>query len=69
MEWMEDIARYVGKVVKQLGDSWKGSNGGCLLSIQDLRIPRNGQDTFVLPLGRTLGDHDSAQHQHGPLSH
>ena len=58
---MEDIARYVGKVVKWLGDSWTGSNGVRLSSIQDLSIPRNSQDTFVFPLDQTLGHHDSAQ--------
>ena len=30
-------------------------------TIQDLSIPRNGQDTFVLLLDRTIGHHDSAQ--------
>ena len=30
-------------------------------TIRDLSIPRNGQDTFVLPLDRTTGHHDSAQ--------
>ena len=54
-------SRYVGKVVKQLGDSWTGSNGVRLSLIQDLSIPRNGQDTFVFLLDRTLGHHDSAQ--------
>ena len=29
--------------------------------IWDLSIPRNGQDTFILPLDRTIGHHDSAQ--------
>ena len=31
------------------------------LTIRDLGIPRNGQDTFILPLDRTIGHHDSAQ--------
>ena len=58
---MEDITRYVGEVVKQLGDSWTRSNGVCLSSIQDLNIPRNGQDTCILPLDWTLRHHDSIQ--------
>ena len=30
-------------------------------TIWDLSIPRNGQDTFILPLDRTIRHHDSAQ--------
>ena len=30
-------------------------------TIQDLNIPRNSQDTFILPLDWTLRHHDSAQ--------
>ena len=30
-------------------------------TIRDLSIPRNGQDTFVLPLDRTTGHHNSTQ--------
>ena len=53
--WMD------GKMVKWLGNSWKGSNGVHLSSIQDLSIPRNSQDMFILPLYQILGHHDSAQ--------
>ena len=49
---MEDIARkaclVVGKAVRAK-KSWKGTNGVRFLSIRGLYIPRNGQDTFMLP--------------------
>ena len=38
-------------------------------TIWDLNIPRNGQDTFILPLDQTIGHHDSAQLviEHSPV--
>ena len=71
---MDDIADVSGVVKKQLDGRWMGSNGVRLTEVQDLSIPRNGQDTFIIPLDRTLGHHDSAQlvintacYQHSPL--
>ena len=57
----EDIASMVKQRVKQLGNSWMGSNGICLSMIQDLSIPRNSQDTFIISLDQTFRHHDSAQ--------
>ena len=39
----------------------RDSMGYISQTIRDLSIPRNSQDTFILPLDRTTGHHDSAQ--------
>ena len=50
----------VGRV-KELDNSWMGSNGVHLSSIWDLSIPRNDQDTFNFSLDQTIGHRDSVQ--------